>query len=82
MGRNQPVVAHDNLWAVKGSGAVKATRVFNTQHDAIIAARKMAKNQEAELIVHGEDRRNGLKILMGMIRSHQRDKSRCPLILR
>lgn len=43
MGRNQHVVPHDNLWAVKGAGTVKATRVFNTQHDAINAARKIAK---------------------------------------
>ena len=57
MGRNQHVVPHDNLWAVKGAGNTKVTRVFNTQYDAINAARKIAKNQESELIVHGENGR-------------------------
>ena len=54
--RNQHVVPHSDGWAVKGSGAQRATSVHETQAEAIKAAREIARNQASELFVHG---RNG-----------------------
>ncbi|WP_320018931.1 DUF2188 domain-containing protein [Labilibaculum manganireducens] len=56
MGKNQHVVPHKNKWAVKGAGNNKATKVTNTQGEAIDIARGISKNQESELVIH---RRNG-----------------------
>jgi hypothetical protein len=54
--RNQHVVPTEGGWAVKGAGSARATRVFSTQHAAIEAGRRIAKNQKSELLIH---RRNG-----------------------
>jgi len=57
MGRNQWVVpTPDGHWAQKGEGAAKATKIFDTQKEAIAAARETARNQKSELIIQG---RNG-----------------------
>lgn len=56
MGKNQHVVKHDDGWAVKGEGNSKATVVTKTQEMAIEKGREIARNQEAELLIHG---RNG-----------------------
>jgi len=42
-------------WAVKKGGSSKATKVHNTQRDAIDHGREIAKRQEAELYIHGQD---------------------------
>lgn len=55
--RNQHVVPTKDGWAVKGSGAQKATRVYGTQQEAIQAGRRIAKNQNSELLIHGRDGR-------------------------
>jgi hypothetical protein len=55
MGKNQHVVPQENGWAVKGAGNSKATVVTNTQKEAIEAAREIAKNQESELVIHGQN---------------------------
>lgn len=52
MGKNQHVVPHNNKWAVKGAGNSKATKVVNTQREAIQIARDISKNQKSELVVH------------------------------
>ncbi|MEK0317760.1 DUF2188 domain-containing protein [Cohnella sp. 56] len=52
---NQHVVPHDKGWAVKGEGNTRATRVTDTKREAIDAARKIAKNQGAELVVHDRE---------------------------
>ncbi|MBU9663086.1 DUF2188 domain-containing protein [Burkholderia multivorans] len=52
----QHVVPHQNGWAVKGAGNSRATTVQPTQQKAIDAARAIAKNQQAEVVIHG---RNG-----------------------
>jgi len=52
---NQHVVPHDGKWAVRGEGNDRATSVHATQRQAIEAAREVARNQRAELIIHGED---------------------------
>ena len=55
-GKNQHVTKHENGWQVKGAGNSKATKVTNTQQEAISLAREIAKNQSSELLIHG---RNG-----------------------
>lgn len=54
--RNQHVVKHTFGWAVKGAGNSRATKVVDTQSEAIAIAREIAKNQQSELVIHG---RNG-----------------------
>ena len=55
-GKNQHVVPHNGEWAVKGAGNEKATRVVETQKEAIKIAREISINQESEMFIHG---RNG-----------------------
>lgn len=56
-GKNQHVVKHPNGWAVKGAGNSKATKVTNTQKEAADVARRIAKNQKSELLIHGKNGR-------------------------
>ncbi len=42
-------------WAVRNSGAGRASRIFNTQAEAIKFGRAAAKNTKSELYVHGKD---------------------------
>ncbi|MCH7934915.1 MAG: DUF2188 domain-containing protein [Gemmatimonadetes bacterium] len=53
--RNQHVVPAKDGWAVKGAGAQKATKVFDTQREAIAAARQIAVSQRSELLIHGKN---------------------------
>jgi hypothetical protein len=55
--RNQHVVPHDGAWAVRGAGSERATSVHDTQREAIEAGREIARNQNAELFIHGRDGR-------------------------
>lgn len=55
-GKNQHIVKHPEGWAVKGAGNQKATRVTNTQKEAIDIGRTIATNQQSELVIH---RKNG-----------------------
>lgn len=55
-GKNQHVVPHNGEWAVKGAGNGKATKVVETQKEAIEIAREISINQESELFIH---RKNG-----------------------
>jgi len=55
MGKDQHVVPHPDGWAVKGEGNSKATKVTETQSQAIDAAREIAKNQQSELLIHRKD---------------------------
>ena len=42
-------------WAVKNSGASLASKVFDTQADAVKYGRDAARKDGAELYVHGRD---------------------------
>lgn len=53
--KNQHVVPHGDDWAVKGAGNSKATKVVNTQAEAIQLAREIAKNQRSEMFIHGQN---------------------------
>ncbi|HDP93880.1 MAG TPA: DUF2188 domain-containing protein [Candidatus Aminicenantes bacterium] len=55
-GKNQHVVKHPEGWAVKGEGNTRATRVTQTQVEAIEVAENIAKNQQSDTKIHG---RNG-----------------------
>ncbi len=52
MHKNQHVVPHNSQWAIKGEGNEKATKIVDTQKEAINIAKEIAKNQEAGLIIH------------------------------
>jgi hypothetical protein len=54
-GKNQHVVKHPDGWAVKGAGNSKATKVINTQKEAIALAEDIARNQQSDTKVHGRD---------------------------
>lgn len=54
-GKNQHVVKHPDGWAVKGEGNSKATKVTETQKQAIEAAEHIAKNQKSDTKIHGRD---------------------------
>ena len=53
MGKNQHVTPKGDLWQVKGSGNSKATKLFDTQKEAIKYAKNIAINQSSELVIHG-----------------------------
>lgn len=55
--RSQHVVPRGNKWAVRKAGAEKVTRRFNTQREAINAARGIARNQGGEVFIHERDGR-------------------------
>ena len=52
MGKNQHVTPKGDLWQVIGAGNLKATKLFDTQKDAIDYGREIAKNQHSELVIH------------------------------
>ena len=53
MGKNQHVTKKDGNWRVIGEGNNKATKLFDTQSEAIAYGRNIAKNQHSELVIHG-----------------------------
>lgn len=55
--KNQHVVPHKRGWAVKRAGNPRASSVYNTQREAINAARKAAIRQSSEMVVHGKNGR-------------------------
>jgi len=52
---NQHVVPHAGKWAVKGEKNEKATKVVETQSEAIKIARGIAINHQSELVIHKSD---------------------------
>ncbi|WP_419949993.1 DUF2188 domain-containing protein [Candidatus Palauibacter sp.] len=55
--RNQHVIPAKDGWAVKGAGSPRATKVFDTQREAIERGREIARNQRSELLIHRRDGR-------------------------
>jgi hypothetical protein len=53
--KNQYVVNHNGKWAVRGEGNSKITKAFDKQIDAINYGRKIAKNNQSELIIQGKN---------------------------
>lgn len=56
MKRNQIVAPRGDKWIAKGEGNQRATRVVDTQKEAISIARERAMKEQSELIIRG---RNG-----------------------
>lgn len=54
-GKNQHVVKRDKGWAVLGEGNIRDTSHHPTQKEAAEAARKIARNQKSEVLIHGKD---------------------------
>ena len=55
MSKNVHVVPHGGKWAVKGDGNQRASRVTSTQREALEAARKIARNKGADVVIHSRD---------------------------
>lgn len=55
--KNQHIVPHGDDWAVRGAGNKRVTSVHRTQREAIDRGKEIAQNQEAELLIHGENGR-------------------------
>lgn len=55
--KSQHVVPRGDRWAVRKAGAERVTRHFDTQQEAIKAARRLARNQGGEVFIHGQDGR-------------------------
>jgi hypothetical protein len=53
MGKDQHVTPHKGGWQVIGAGNDKATKITDTQQQAISIAREIAKNQHSEVVIHG-----------------------------
>ena len=54
--KNQHVVpTSDGKWGVRGEGNSRLTRKTNTQQEAIDIARQIARNQQAEVVIHRRD---------------------------
>jgi len=54
-GKNQHVVKHPKGWAVKGEGNSRATKVTSTQFEAIGVAQNIARNQQSDTKIHGQN---------------------------
>jgi uncharacterized protein YdaT len=48
---------HENGWQVKRDGNKRASRVVDTQREAIDIAREISRNQSTELQIHRKDGR-------------------------
>ncbi len=57
MTNNQHVVPHNDQWAVRGENNKRATSLFDTQKEAIGAAKQIAVNNSSELFIHRRDGR-------------------------
>ena len=57
MKKNQHVVPASGKWAEKGEGNNRNTKITQTQREAIDVARKIARKEQSELIIHGKNGR-------------------------
>lgn len=61
----QHVVPSGGKWKVRKAGASRASAVCDTQQEAIARASEIARNQHAELYIHGRDGRIRQKTSFG-----------------
>lgn len=55
--KGQHVVPNGERWSVRRAGSSRASGTYDTQKEAVAAAKKIARRQETELYVHGRDGR-------------------------
>ncbi|MDZ4096839.1 MAG: DUF2188 domain-containing protein [Paracoccaceae bacterium] len=55
--KGQHVVPSGTRWSVRKAGSERASGIYETQKEAIDAARQIARNQGTELYIHGRDGR-------------------------
>ncbi len=55
--KHQHVVPIGNKWGIKGEGNCRYTKIANTQREVAETARRIARNQQSELLIHGKDGR-------------------------
>lgn len=55
MGRNQHVVPKEGKWAVKPVGSNRTASTHRTQGAAIDVARKVARREKSEVVIHRPD---------------------------
>ena len=55
--KSQYVVPRGKKWAVRKSGSARVTRHFDTQQEALEAARRIARNQGSDVYIFGRDGR-------------------------
>ena len=48
----------DGKWQIKVKGSVKAIKLFDTQMEAIVYAKKMAENQDGKVLIHNSKGKN------------------------
>lgn len=53
--KNQYIVPTDKGWGVRGEGNQRLTGEYRTQREAIERGRDIARNQESELRIQGEN---------------------------
>ena len=51
------VIPSTSGWSVKKSGAVKASKSFNTKNEAVAYGKKLSKTEKTELYIH---KKNGM----------------------
>lgn len=55
--KNVHVVPRDGGWAVEKDGSKRASKVTETQREAIEAGKRIATRESSELVIHGENGR-------------------------
>jgi len=55
--KGQHVVPSGTRWSVRKAGSERASGIYETQKEAIDAARQIARDQGTELYIHGRDGR-------------------------
>ena len=55
--KSNHVVPYSSRWAVKKSGASRASKTFTTKENAIQYGTKLSKNEKTELYIH---KKNGM----------------------
>lgn len=61
--KDQHVIPLGNGWAVKRAGSDRFTVITETKREAVEVARKIAKNNNSELVIYGKDGRIQKKII-------------------
>lgn len=72
--KNQWVIRHGDKWAVKGEGNQRATKVTKTQKEAIDIAKRIAQNNNSELVIQNRHGRIRSKDSYGNDKCPPKDK--------